>query len=457
MAGPNQKTKLSLGSKDLSYMRHDSFNAIIRGVIIAIIVGISAWALCTLLKIIVEHSTKYLFDSFNHHHGFPWIFVSIIIGGSLIRAFLIRSPLWQEVEGDGASDTIKYFLGSYDDQDAAKKRYQRATFAGALRRIFITALTLGCGGSGGLEGPVIPVGEDMGAGWGNIFKVFNSDDLRAFQMAGIAAAVCTLLNTPFAAAIFAAEVVYSERIVYRTFLYSIFAVLAAYSLNTTLMHTTVLFKSDLYTSHYTLYEYLQVALVALFCSAPAGFGVKFGFVYLKKQFQRFPIVTRAPIGAIMSASIALVLWYTLHIAPDHILGMGENTISDILSNTPHAHLDVWWILFIIVIAKILATGFTLMSGGSAGLLVPAMVIGGASGSGMYYLLDQFHLVANLNPDLFAIAGIASSLVAVIEVPIASIVLTMEMFGATFAPPAMLAVAVCHLVVKNLKLYVEKDA
>ena len=98
-----------------------------------------------------------------------------------------------------------------------------------------------------------------------------------------------------------------------------------------------------------------------------------------------------------------------------------------------------------------------MSGGSAGLLVPAMVIGGASGSGMYYLLDQFHLVANLNPDLFAIAGIASSLVAVIEVPIASIVLTMEMFGATFAPPAMLAVAVCHLVVKNLKLYVGKDA
>ena len=122
-------------------------------------------------------------------------------------------PVWKSSEGDGATQSIEYFLKSYsetNDQKAVESRYSRATFMEAARRLFITTLTLGAGGSGGLEGPTIPIGEAVGAGWSKVFKVASADDLRCFQMAGIAAAVCTLLNTPFAAAIFAAEVVYSQ-------------------------------------------------------------------------------------------------------------------------------------------------------------------------------------------------------------------------------------------------------
>ena len=269
-------------------------------------------------------------------------------------------------------------------------------------------------------------------------------------MAGIAAAVCTLLNTPFAAAIFAAEVVYSQRIVYRTLLYPMISVICVYALNNRFGIVGTLFPPTPHAMSYTVKEYVEVAAVAVFCSLPTGLGIKAVFNYLKEMFTKIPFITRAPVGALLTAGIGLGAYYGLEIDIDHVLGMGENTVHDLINNHGNPGLKVWWIIFAIVFLKCVTTGLTLMAGGSAGLLVPAMVLGGASGAGVFYLIQDLGLgfLVTKDMNLFVISGVAASLVAVAQVPVAAILIVTEMFGSTFAPPAMISVVICHLMVKR---------
>ena len=99
-----------------------------------------------------------------------------------------------------------------------------------------------------------------------------------------------------------------------------------------------------------------------------------------------------------------------------------------------------------------------MAGGSAGLLVPAMVLGGASGAGVFYLIQDLGLgfLVTKDMNLFVISGVAASLVAVAQVPVAAILIVTEMFGSTFAPPAMISVVICHLMVKRLRGYQKEN-
>ena len=64
-------------------------------------------------------------------------------------------------------------------------------------------MTLGAGGSGGIEGPSIPVGQYVGTGVAKILEVRDIMWLRVLEMCGISAAITTLLHAPLTGAVFA--------------------------------------------------------------------------------------------------------------------------------------------------------------------------------------------------------------------------------------------------------------
>src|SRR5690606_34965882 len=108
------------------------------------------------------------------------------------------------------------------------------------------------------------------------------------------------------------------------------------------------------------------------------------------------------------------------------------------------------LLVVVIVGKTLTTGLTLGGGGSAGLLVPSMYLGGASGALVAHLLNLAGL--GLDPALFAVVGVASSLVAVVGVPLAAIALVFEVFGKSFGPPAILACGITYLLTLKVKVY-----
>ena len=102
--------------------------------------------------------------------------------------------------------SLKRFHDTYKVTTLVEARYLRAIYAehniiNAFQRVFMTVLTLSGGGSGGLEGPIVPVGDRI-TGLSRIFKISEMDDMRALVMAGISAGIATLLQAPLTAALF---------------------------------------------------------------------------------------------------------------------------------------------------------------------------------------------------------------------------------------------------------------
>jgi CIC family chloride channel protein len=452
--GPSKDVKRANAAKDRSHLVVESWERIGRNVAAIVLITCCVWVFCGAMRWLCEIGDERLFEPFGEEGGAggPWTLLAVLIGGGILRGILFRFPFWKDSEGDGVAAAITEFHATYEPAAAAAP--PGSPFLAALRRVVMTALTVGTGGSGGLEAPVLPLGERLAAWIGGILGVRDPDDIRVFTMAGISAAVASLLNAPFTAALFTAEVLFTDRILYRPLLYSLLAAVLAYALNNHFLAFEPLFIIKAHSFKYSLAEYLQVALVAVLISAPAGIGVAALFHRLKNAIQRVPGLYRPGLGAAGAGAVALALWFGLGVEPRHVLGVGEETLKQLLHGNGQAELGVWWILVLIVCAKALATGLTLMAGGSAGLLVPAMFLGGTMGAAAHLVLAELGLPAGPNANLFIVAGIASALVGVIEVPLAAIAFVTEVFGAHFAPPAIVACVVCHMLAKRLKLYVD---
>jgi CIC family chloride channel protein len=74
-------------------------------------------------------------------------------------------------------------------------------------KILATAVTVGTGGSGGREGPMVQVGAGLGS-WLAGRLGFGPSDRRVLLAAGIGAGVAAVFRAPLAGALFAAEVLY---------------------------------------------------------------------------------------------------------------------------------------------------------------------------------------------------------------------------------------------------------
>jgi CIC family chloride channel protein len=201
-------------------------------------------------------------------------------------------------------------------------------------------------------------------------------------------------------------------------------------------------------------EILLVFIVAVGFSAPAAIALGPVFKTAERLFKKIPIVIRAATGALITAGIAITVWLLFDLHPENILGMSEETINKVGLGTGEAILQTWWILLLAVVAKTFATASTLKSGGSVGMLIPSMYMGGLVGAAAFYLLGEIGLYAGSSVTVFVATGMAAALTSIAGVPLASIALVIEVFGAEYSPAACLACAVCFTVSRRFSLYVQ---
>jgi CIC family chloride channel protein len=456
--GPRDTEKKSHADLSEQAITVDLWADIAHKTLMVALVAFSVWAGCSLMRGGVEFGTERLFDAADTlgANGF-WLGAGTLLGVMLLvgilRGLLLLRPAWRDAEGDGIDKALVRFHETYEgERDDPTPRYAKATFSNAVRKIVMTVLTIGAGGSGGLEAPGVYLGESLGAGWSRLFKRPSADELRLYQLAGVAAAIATLLAAPFTAAIFAAEVVYAGRIIYRKLAYCLIAGVLAYEFNVHLGGHGTLFTAPEHSTIFVWQEYLLVVLVAVGLSAPAAIALGPIIRAAERFFSNFPVVARAATGALITGAIAIAVWYLFDLHPHHILGIGEETINDVIKGTGQAALRTWWILLLAVVAKIFATAATVKSGGSVGLLFPSMYLGALVGAAAYYLLGEIGLYAGPTVAVYVAAGMAAALTSIAGVPLASIALVVEAFGSEYSPAAAVACAVCFTASRRFGLY-----
>ncbi len=462
-----------------------------RLVIQAVIIGFIVWVIVFALRKAV-HELFHVNIHWLEHASTPFLlFVPLLIGALLVATIVkwrsatihyrdddghIHELL--DVEGDGLERAISLYFSSEPSfeqsllgQEGVDVRWELPTLWLTVRKWLATLITLASGGSGGLEASVTLIGESTAAGlfrprpitdqkflapfW-NWWRSSNPDDLQTAQLCGIAAAVSTLLGAPFTAAFFAVEVMYRRRPVINKLMYALISALIAFFMTRLVDpdHTAIFSVDNLILPPRDLPYYGAILLMGVLIAL-----VSIYFSRLRNTFDHaFHRITpnlwlRHLLGATITGSIAIIIFYGLPvlanmgwIAADYahplalVLGAGEAPIDAALSGDL-----VIGVALIALFAKMLATLATIGSGGSAGLLVPSI----------YFGTMVAVIIANLfglPPMTLIIPAMTASLVAIVNVPLAAILLPVELFSTEYMAPAMVAMVVAYLFAHQSSIY-----
>jgi CIC family chloride channel protein len=111
------------------------------------------------------------------------------------------------------------------------------------------------------------------------------------------------------------------------------------------------------------------------------------------------------------------------------------------------------ILLLLIPAKIVATSFTISSGGSGGVFAPSLVIGGVTGA--VFAASVARVAPALAPPAAAcvLVGMGGFFSGVAKVPIASLIMVAEMSGSyNLLVPMMLVTSVAFLLMRGSSIY-----
>jgi len=289
---------------------------------------------------------------------------------------------------------------------------------------------ISCGGSAGPEGPAAALGAAIGSSLGRLFRV-TPRDRRALLLAGCAAGIGAIFNCPLGGALFAVSILYRGPEFEGSALVSAFVAsavgYATYMSFEGFGQHMLAGASEL---HFASAAELPVFVaLGLACGATSIlYSVSVRRVEgVFARARRMPIWLRPALGGLLTGGLACMLPQVM----DGQYAMIQNALDGSLFHDPSRSWAVWAVLLaLIVVAKCLATAFTVGSGGAGGVLGPSLFIGGAVGACLGALLET--LWPGQGPELMRRelipVGMAGVLSATMRTPLAAIVMVMEMTG-----------------------------
>jgi chloride channel protein, CIC family len=378
----------------------------------------------------------------------PWVLAVLPALGGLASGF-IAQRLAHETSGGGGDAYIDAF---HRRGGSMRKRV-------ALVKIVATSFTLGSGGSGGREGPTMQVGAAIAALVGRVIDV-SPRERRVLAVSGTAAGLSAIFGTPLGAALFATEVLYRDDFESEALVPAILASVTSHSIFVAIFPGTTLFAHapgyPFQPSHLPLYAVLAVVI-----SVVARVFV-WSLKTSKHLFHRLPVPAwvRPGIGGAL-LGIAATTWIVL-VNPHlnlagkgiGILGSGYGAAQGAI--TGGAWIPAGWmgvgLLVLLVATKILATSFTLGSGGSAGDFGPSLAIGGLVG-GAFGRAAQLLVSPSIDPGAFALVGMGTFYGGIAHTPVSSLVMVCEMAGTyDLLPSLMLSSGLAFVLLRRVNLY-----
>ncbi len=356
-----------------------------------------------------------------------WLPVVAIPVGILIAWFVAHrwSP---EVEGDGVPATI---------EGLAIRSGYLPTRAVAWKFV-ATALTLGSGGSGGREGPIVQIGATIGSSISRHTRL-GEDQVRSLVAAGAGAAIGASFNAPIAGMLFAMEVILRTLSI-RHLSAVVVASVAAAVTTRSISGSEQILRAPAYGlipnkewQELLIYAALGIAVALLSWAFLRLLGAT---EQLSERFASWPWLR--PVAAGLVVAVIGVF------EPD-VLGTGQDFVAGIV-NISVSGTQVWWALMVLVVLKIIATSATIGSGGSGGAFMPSLFIGAAFGAGLAELLAPAWTLSPLRPGPFAVVGMAAMFAAVARAPLTSILIVFEITqDYKLVLPLMLAVSLATLI------------
>jgi chloride channel protein, CIC family len=276
-----------------------------------------------------------------------------------------------------------------------------------------SAICIGTGGSVGREGPIVQIGSAIGSSIGQLLKV-SAQRMRTLVGCGAAAGIAATFNAPIAGAMFSLEIILAEFGV-ATFSPIVISAVVATAVSRHYLGDIPAFAVPAY-ELVSVWEFPFYICLGLICGA-VGVAFTRSLYAAEDLFERLrlPEYLKATVGGLFLGLIALRF--------PHILGVGYGFIDLALTGGL-----AWWLLFLLVGIKILATSITIGSGGSGGIFAPSLFLGAAAGAGFGLLLHQWLPAVTASPGAYAIVGMGALVGATTHGPMTAILMLFEMTG-----------------------------
>lgn len=353
---------------------------------------------------------------------------------------------------------IRYFLGGSIEKGSSRILFAIARKGGSLPRkqmyaqIWTSALTVGMGGSAGLESPITITGAAIGSNFAKKYHLTQKERLLLLAC-GVAAGIGAAFNAPIAGVLFAIEVVLVD-VATSAFVPIIIAAATGSLISQVVLNEGILLhfpNQQPFFYQNTLY-YIALGIIC-------GYIAVYHARWFHKVEQKISRITergfrRALIGGLLLG--VLLFFYPTLFGEGYgaIHSLSINNSAQLLENTV---FDSWrenaWIVWLLIgltiFIKAFATGLTIGSGGNGGNFAPSLFIGAYTG---FTFAKFFELIgfAHLPIGNFTLVGMAGILAGLFHAPLTAIFLIGEITGGyELMVPLMIVASISYAVSKRL--------
>ncbi len=357
----------------------------IKWVIIALVVGAVGGVIGSVFHKSIDFATELRAES-------RWLLCLLPLGGLLIAA------VYAIFRSKGKIDTNRVL--------EAVRADETVPLAMAPLIFVSTVITHLFGGSAGREGAALQLGGSIGYNIGKVFRL-GKNDLHIIVMAGMSSVFAALFGTPLTASFFALEVAYVGVIHYAGFVPCLIASVTAYEISLIFGITPVQFGQIAFDS-LSSGTLARVIILAMLCAAVS---ILFCTAIKKSEHYMEKFLPNKYLRAVVGGIIIVLLTFAVRTTDYN--GAGMDVITRAMQG--EARLEAF-------LLKIIFTAITIAAGFKGGEIVPAFFVGSTFGCVVGSLLG-------LNPAFGAAIGFVALFCGVVNCPIASVMLSLEVFGA----------------------------
>jgi chloride channel protein, CIC family len=409
----------------------------------SVLIGIS----CSLAVIVLKTFAHSVFSFATYINGILKLsFINSIlpIVGILLTVFVVKRVLNGSIE-KGTSQ-ILYAVAKKASIIPKKQMYAQ---------IVTSSLTVGLGGSAGLESPIVITGAAFGSNFAQNYKLPYRDRTLLIGC-GVAAGIAAAFNAPIAGVLFAIEVLLVDVSI------SAFTPIMISAATGALVSAIVLDESILLSfKQQETFNYHNIPFYVLL-------GVLTGFiaVYYARNFQKVEHYFSAlKMGSYKKALIGSSLLALLIFIFPTLFGEGYESIKALSESDPGQLLDNTlfgdfrnnqWVLLLFVgctmMIKVFASGLTIGSGGNGGNFAPSLFLGSYLG----YFFSKFISLIGLSKlpiSNFTMVGMAGILSGLFHAPLTAIFLIAEITGGySLMIPLMIVSSISFAISKRFEKY-----
>jgi len=393
--------------------------------ILALVIGLLSGLAAIVLKNLthfVEHRSR-LFLMGEDGANFA-LFLPLI--GIILTVIFVRYLLKQDI-GHGVSKILF----------SISKRKGHLKPHNTWSSMIASSITVGLGGSVGLEAPIVLTGSSIGSNIGRLLKL-NYKTIVLLVGCGAAGAIAGIFKAPIAGLLFAFEVLMLDLTAW-----SIVPLLIA---SVTAATVSYFFLGEEVVFSFTISEPFVLANLPFYILL----GLFAGLAGL--YFTRMNLWVEHSMGRIRNALVkmavgGLLLSVMIFLMPQ-LYGEGYITLktlltgqsSELFNGTLFEGLigrNSWFIILfflMLVLFKVIAMAVTTGSGGVGGIFAPSLFVGAMSGVTLAKTVNLFH-ATGISENNFALVGMAGVMSAVMHAPLTAIFLIAEITGgyALFIP------------------------